>query len=118
SAFARAILNAQGVEGYSAQVMQLFGPETTAHWRQLWAGKPGTFNWIDKELVFHEVVIIVIGDVAEVFNPSDGQWLSPAAAAGYGGVVAIRSECPKSLAWGGHALSMDQWTPTVAGISW
>jgi hypothetical protein len=118
SAFARAILSAQGVECYSAQVMQLFGPETTAHWRQRWADQPVAFNWIDKELVYHEVVIVVIGDVAELFNPSDGQWLSPAAAAGYGAVVAIRSECPRSLAWGRHTLSMDKWILTVPGISW
>src|SRR5262245_44335612 len=90
SAFAREILSAQGVKCYSAQVMQLFGPETTAHWRQRWRGLPGAFNWIDNELVYHEVVIVDVGDVAEVFNPSHGQWLSPAAASGYGAVVAIR----------------------------
>ena len=118
SAFARVVLSGQGVECYSAQVMQLFCWETTAHWRQRWAGHPGAFNWIDDELVYHEVVIVVIDDVAEVFDPSDGQWLSPGVTTGYGAVVAIRSECPKSLSWGRHTLSMDQWTLTVPEISW
>src|SRR5262245_31120436 len=118
SAFARAILSAQGVECYSAQVMQLFGPETTAHRRQRWAGRPGAFNWIDNDLVYHEVVIVASGDVAEVFDPSQGQWLSPTADAGYGAVVGIRAKCPKSLLWGRHTLSMDQWILTVPGISW
>jgi hypothetical protein len=118
SAFARTILSAQGVECYSGQVMQLFNPETTAHWRQLWAGQPGSFNWIDDQLVYHEVVIVVAGDVAEVFDPTHGQWLSPSDTAGYGAVVAVRSECPKSLPWGRHTLSMDQWSLTVPALSW
>jgi hypothetical protein len=63
-------------------------------------------------------VIVVVGGVAEVFDPSDGQWLSPAADTGYGAVVGIRSECPKALAWGRHTLAMDQWILTVPGISW
>ena len=118
SAFARAIMSAQGAECYGAQVMQLFGPETTLHWRQRWAGQQRSFNWIDQDLVYHEVVILVTGEEADVFDPSDGQWLSPAADAGYGAVVAIRSECPRSLAWGRHTLSMDQWILTGSGISW
>ncbi len=68
--------------------------------------------------MYHEVVILVTGEEADVFDPSDGQWLSPAADAGYGAVVAIRSECPRSLAWGRHTLSMDQWILTGSGISW
>ncbi len=118
SAFARAIFSAQGVECYGAQVMLLFGPETTAHWQQRWAVQPGSFNWIDRDLVYHEVVIVVIDGVAEVFDPSDGQWLSPSAEAGYGAVVGIRSECPRSLAWGNHKVAMDQWILTVPGVLW
>jgi hypothetical protein len=118
SALARAIWSAQGVECYGAQVMLLYGPQTTVHWRRRWAGQPGSFNWIDRDLVYHEVVIVVVGGAAEVFDPSDGHWLSPAADAGYGAVVGIRSECPKALAWGRHTLAMDRWILTVPGISW
>jgi hypothetical protein len=112
SAFAREILSRRGIECYAGQIVQSFTESSYKQWRRYWADKPGTFAWCDDEFIYHEVVIVASAKTGEIFDATKGRWISPAAVDGYGGVIAVRSECPRTLKWGPYDMHYDQWSST------
>lgn len=110
-AFALEIFRAKGADAHPGQVLRTYAEASTTHWRHKWAALPGAFNWIGARVVFHEVTVLRVGaSEARIYDPTDGVWLDPGIREGHGGHVAVRSEAPVSLTWGGHQLAHGQWT--------
>ena len=115
AAFALEIFRAKGVTAYPAQVLRTYAPESTTHWQHKWAGLPEAFNWIGASVVYHEVCVVQSGELARIYDPTDGVWLDPSIKRGHGGHIAIRAELPVALSWGSHKLVNGQWTRMTAG---
>lgn len=110
AAFAREILRAKGLAAYPGQVVQRFDEQSTGHWQKLWAGESKAFAWVGETHVYHEVVIVRRGATgAAIYDPTDGCWLDPADR-GPGALVAVRSEAPGVLSWGGMSLVNERWS--------
>jgi hypothetical protein len=115
AAFALEIFRAKGIDAHPGQVLRSYAEASTTHWRHKWAALPGAFNWIGARVVFHEVAIVKVGrSDARIYDPTDGVWLDPKVTTGHGGHVAVRSEAPAAVTWGGHTLAHGQWTQLAA----
>lgn len=113
---AREIFTAQGVNAYGGQCLLNYNQVCTDHWKDLWkdrmpnAHECKSFDWIGQHVVYHEVCIVEMPDQsAKVYDATFNQWYEPEGRLGFGGLLAIRSECPRLLRWGKHTLSYGEW---------
>ena len=44
-----------------------------------------------------------------IYDSTLGNWYEPHARCGFAAVLAIRTECPRLLRWGGKVLSCGEW---------
>jgi hypothetical protein len=110
SAFAREVFQAKGLAVHGAQVLRHYAATSTSHWRAKWGGVPKAFNWIDDDILYHEVVVVEVGDAEVlVYDPTDGLWLDPDVTRGHGAHLAIRADLPASRSWGRHVITPKQW---------
>ena len=116
---AREIFRAQGHVAHGGQCLLNYNQICTDHWKDLWRDRmpftPGKreykgFNWIGHDIVYHEVCIVEMPDqTAKVYDASFNQWYEAEGRRGFGGLLAVRSECPRLLTWGDKTLSYGEW---------
>jgi hypothetical protein len=119
AALAREIFRAQGFQPHPAQVLLYYNESCTDHWKALWERgmknvdekKLGdVFPWVGNQIVYHELCLLEMPDgTAKIYDSSWGHWFEPQPRIGYGGILAVRSECPRLLEWGDHVLSYGEW---------
>lgn len=119
AALAREVFQAQGVVAHPAQALIRYNEACTDHWKDLW--KSGSkkmdkrqsrelFPWIGDEVVYHEICVLELpGRDAKVYDSTFGFWIEPEKRDGFRGVLAIRTESPRLLRWGGKILSFGEW---------
>jgi hypothetical protein len=91
----------------------------TDHWQKLWVNKmpkkndrrPGeVFNWVGQSVVYHEICVIEMPDqTARLYDSTFGGWFEHEERAGFGALLAVRSEGPRILKWGPKLLSCGEW---------
>ena len=108
---AREIFRAQGISAHPAQALLHYEEACTQHWKQLWATDPrATFPWVGKRMVYHELCVLELPDgTARFYDSTWGQWYHPEPRAGHGAILALRSECPRLLKWGGKIFQHGDW---------
>lgn len=118
SALAREIFAAQGHQAYPAQALLSYSSDATQHWRGQWskawmqqAGEVGeAFPWVGKKLVYHELVVLESFDgTARFYDATNGTWYQPGQRAGYGCLIAVKSECPRALRWHDKNIVCGEW---------
>jgi hypothetical protein len=118
AALAREIFTAQGHLAHPAQALISYNSVCTHHWQDLWMRgirdlrKKGgeIFPWIGSEVVYHELVLLELDDGrARVYDSTWGHWYEPQPWTGFGSLLALRTECPRLLHWGGKSLSCGEW---------
>jgi hypothetical protein len=68
------------------------------------------FPWIGTQIVYHELCVLEMPDgTAKVYDSTWGNWYLPEARAGYGALLAIRTECPRLLRWGDKLMACGEW---------
>jgi hypothetical protein len=112
AALAREVFTAQGHQAHPAQALLSFNPTCTEHWRGLWKKKDDvkTFPWIGNRVVYHELCVLELpGGEGRIYDSTWGAWYEARQRVGFGAVLAIRTECPRLLRWGGKILSCGEW---------
>jgi hypothetical protein len=128
AALAREVFRAQGHEAHPAQALLSYNPSCTGHWKEFWKGdgkkekkkdkdkkkkkneEGETFPWIGTEVVYHEICVLEMPDgSAKVYDSTWGNWYEPHARAGFGALLAVRTECPRVLSWGNKFFSCGEW---------
>jgi len=119
AALAREVFKASGLQAHPAQALLSYNETCTRHWRDLW--KVGssdkkqksdreTFPWIGSEIVYHELCVLEGPDgEAKVYDSTWGNWYLPQPRIGFGALLALRTECPRLLRWGGKTMSCGEW---------
>jgi hypothetical protein len=126
AALAREVFRAQGHEAHPAQALLMYNGACTEHWRKYWKVEPRKpeprkverlrvrrelFPWIGDQVVYHELCLIERSDgTARIYDSTWGTWLEPDFRPGFGGLLAVRTECPRLLSWGNRTLSCGEWT--------
>jgi hypothetical protein len=120
AALAREIFAAQGLSAHPAQVLLSYNQTCTDHWKDLWKAGPKepkkekksgeTFPWIGNQIVYHELCVLEMPDgQAKVYDSTWGTWYEPRPRTGFGALLALRTECPRLLNWGGKTMSCGEW---------
>lgn len=115
AALAREVFAAQGHSVHPAQALLSYNRACTRHWRKFWndekEGKDGVvFPWIGKDIVYHELCLLELeNDQAKVYDSTWGIWHEPQSRVGWGALLALRTECPRLLHWGGTTLRCGEW---------
>jgi hypothetical protein len=118
AALAREVFKAQGHEVHPAQALLSYNETCTGHWKELWSMKEelekkragDVFPWIGDNLVYHELCVLEQADgQAKFYDSTWGTWLAPQSRAGFGALLALRTECPRLLQWGGRSFSCGEW---------
>lgn len=116
AALAREVFVAQGHSAHPAQAILAYNRDCTRHWKELWkiteedVDAEKTFPWIGEELVYHEICALEMPDgEARLYDSTWGTWLHPSRRHGHGALLAVRTECPRLLRWGGRELSCGEW---------
>jgi hypothetical protein len=119
AALAREIFRAQGHQAHGGQCLLHYNETCTSHWKDLWKDRMPArdnkrgfkgFNWIGDNKVYHEVCIVEMPDqTAKVYDATFNQWYESEGRNGFGGLMAVRSECPRLLRWGDKILSCGEW---------
>jgi len=106
---------ARGVEAVPAQLVQRYPAQDTRQWHRRWAESGADPAWAADGLVYHEVVVVLEGDRARVWNPTGTEWVPPEMfrVDGRGSVAAIRVGGPaptgRVVAWGEVELPLGTW---------
>ena len=116
AALAREIFQAQGVSVHPAQALISYNEGCTGHWKDLWREaekkeKGGNlFPWVGEKIVYHEVCILEMpAGAGKLYDSTFSHWMEPENRAGFGAMLAVRTECPRLLSWGGKTLSHGEW---------
>jgi hypothetical protein len=119
AALAREIFQAQGHSVHPAQALLSYNPSCTSHWKNLWKNenrkikkfqRDKLFPWVGDELVYHEVCVLEMPDgEARIYDSTFGQWYLPQSRVGFAALLAIRTECPRLLLWGGKVMCHGEW---------
>jgi len=88
-----------------------------AGWQSMWESAGVPADWISGRLCYHEATVVVKDGQAQIWDPTDTQWLDPgtASSGSFGNVVALKpSENGASLNgaihWGTTELRVGGWT--------
>jgi hypothetical protein len=136
AALAREVFTAQGHVAHPAQALLSYNEACTDHWKSLWKGenkKPkkrkgdvvelaakaqavrkksdrDIFPWIGDRIVYHELCLVEMPDgTAKIYDSTWGNWYEPLQRAGFGALLAVRTECPRLLKWGDKTISCGEW---------
>jgi hypothetical protein len=119
AALAREVFQAQGFAAYPAQALISYNENCTDHWKDLWIKgmkhidkkrQRDVFPWVGNRIVYHEVCLLETeAGEARIYDSTFGFWFEPQKREGFGGILSIRSECPRLLRWGNKILSHGEW---------
>ena len=118
AALAREIFTAQGHKVYPAQALLSYTRNCTQHWRGQWnetwveqsddVGE--AFPWVGNVLVYHELVVLEMDDgTAKFYDPTNAVWYDPHQRLGFASIIAVKSQCPRVLSWGGKEIVCGEW---------
>ena len=113
ASIARDLFSDRGYTALPFQLVQVYSEQDITHWSKKWDGNP-TPAWTEGRLVYHEACAIMSGpEDIQVWDPSIGNWVSPARTLGYEATLAVCISTPSSPAgrvrWGDHIIAVNCW---------
>lgn len=115
---AREVFEAQGQKAYPARSLLSYTSDCTQHWRGQWSeawkeqseNVGEAFPWVGSALVYHELCVLETADGrARFYDSTNGTWYDPDQRLGFASVIAVRSECPRTLKWGDKDIVCGEW---------